>query len=181
MSNYFLVVSVRVLMRSCSRRRSSFGSCSNAASLLDAINFSHAVEMRSSLFVSDRVSLEIIPFGCALSSASSQPALDGCVVVSTLTIATAPAAGNVAMALGNYKQSLDYYNAAAKIVQKENLGIGLKTFLAKNNKTLQKITEFGSTDRELYENLSLNKKIFKIAELRNERISFRIERIHGIS
>lgn len=32
-------------------------------------------------------------------------------------------AGNVAMALGNYKQSLDYYNAAAKIVQKENLGI----------------------------------------------------------
>ena len=34
--------------------------------------------------------------------------------------------------------------------KKENLGIGLKTFLAKNNKTLQKVTEFGSTDRELY-------------------------------
>jgi two-component sensor histidine kinase len=32
-------------------------------------------------------------------------------------------AGNVAMALGNYKQSLDYYNAAAKIAKKENLGI----------------------------------------------------------
>ncbi|TRX20484.1 tetratricopeptide repeat protein [Flavobacterium franklandianum] len=32
-------------------------------------------------------------------------------------------AGNVAMALGNYKQSLDYYNAAAKIVKKENLGL----------------------------------------------------------
>lgn len=63
--------------------------------------------------------------------------------------------------------------------KKENLGIGLKTFLAKNNKTLQKITEFGSTDRELYENLSLNKKIFKIAELRNERISF-THRVHDI-
>ena len=63
--------------------------------------------------------------------------------------------------------------------KKENLGIGLKTFLAKNNKTLQKVTEFGSTDRELYENLSLNKKILKIAELRNERISF-THRVHNI-
>jgi two-component sensor histidine kinase len=32
-------------------------------------------------------------------------------------------AGNVAMALENYKQSLEYYNAAAKIAKKENLGI----------------------------------------------------------
>lgn len=63
--------------------------------------------------------------------------------------------------------------------KKENLGIGLKTFLAKNNKTLQKVTEFGSTDRELYENLSLNKKILKIVELRNERISF-THRVHNI-
>lgn len=56
--------------------------------------------------------------------------------------------------------------------KKENLGIGLKTFLAGNYKTLQKVTEFGSNDRELYDNLSLNKKVLKIAELRNERISF---------
>ena len=63
--------------------------------------------------------------------------------------------------------------------KKENLGIGLKTFLAKNNKTLQKVTEFGSPDRELYDNLSLNKKVLKIAELRNERINF-THRVHDI-
>lgn len=56
--------------------------------------------------------------------------------------------------------------------KKENLGIGLKTFLAGNYKTLQKVTEFGSNDRELYESLPPTKKVLKIAELRNERISF---------
>ena len=63
--------------------------------------------------------------------------------------------------------------------KKDNLGIGLKTFLAGNYKTLQKITEFGTNDRKLYENLSLNKKILKIAELRNERVSF-THRIYNI-
>lgn len=63
--------------------------------------------------------------------------------------------------------------------KKGNLGIGLKTFLAKNYKSLEKITEFGSNDRELYENLSPIKKILKISELRNERISFTY-RVYGI-
>lgn len=63
--------------------------------------------------------------------------------------------------------------------KKEILGIGLKTFLAGNCKTFQKITEFGSTDRTLYESLSLQKKIFKIAEIRNERIAF-TQRVHNI-
>lgn len=64
--------------------------------------------------------------------------------------------------------------------KKDNLGIGLKTFLAGNNKTLQKITEFGSSDRILYENLEPKKKIIKIAQIRNERIGF-TQRVHGIN
>jgi hypothetical protein len=64
-------------------------------------------------------------------------------------------------------------------VKKESLGIGLKTFLAGNNKTLQKITEFGSSDRVLYESLRLKAKVIKIAEIRNERIDF-TQRVHGI-
>lgn len=50
-------------------------------------------------------------------------------------------------------------------------GIGLKTFLKKNDKTLQKIAEFNK-DKFFYENLSTEQKIRKIAELRNERIIF---------
>lgn len=64
-------------------------------------------------------------------------------------------------------------------VKKGVLGIGLKTFVAGNHKTLQKITEFGSSDKTLYESLSLNKKIQKIAQIRNERIDF-TQRVHGI-
>lgn len=63
--------------------------------------------------------------------------------------------------------------------KKDALGIGLKTFLGGNNKTLQKITEFGSGDRSLYETLDLKKKVLKIAEIRNERISF-THRVHNI-
>lgn len=63
--------------------------------------------------------------------------------------------------------------------KKESLGIGLKTFLAGNNKTFQKITEFGSSDRVLYESLRPKEKVIKIAEIRNERIDF-TQRVHGI-
>jgi len=55
--------------------------------------------------------------------------------------------------------------------QKNNLGIGLKTYLRQNNKSIQKIAEFNK-DKILYENLSLSKKIHKISELRNARLSF---------
>lgn len=62
--------------------------------------------------------------------------------------------------------------------KKLNLGIGLKTFLAGNNKTFQKIAEFGG-DKSLYENLKTHDKIIKIAELRNKRIDF-TKNVHAL-
>ncbi|CAC9595628.1 hypothetical protein [uncultured Gammaproteobacteria bacterium] len=55
--------------------------------------------------------------------------------------------------------------------KKNGIGIGLKTFLAKNNKSFQKIAEFNS-DREAYVNFDNTRLIQKIAELRNARIRF---------
>ncbi|MBN2825147.1 MAG: NgoFVII family restriction endonuclease [Campylobacterales bacterium] len=55
--------------------------------------------------------------------------------------------------------------------QKMSLGIGLKTFLRGNDKSLQKIAEF-NRDRELYYHLSSKEKIEKIAQLRNARLKF---------
>lgn len=62
--------------------------------------------------------------------------------------------------------------------KKSNTGIGLKTFLAGNHKTFQKVAEFGG-DKNLYENLSIHEKILKIAELRNTRIDF-TQRVHAL-
>lgn len=59
------------------------------------------------------------------------------------------------------------------------LWIWLKTFLVWNNKTFQKVAEFNA-DKNLYENLSLEHKIKKIAELRNERIDF-TQRVHWLN
>jgi hypothetical protein len=55
--------------------------------------------------------------------------------------------------------------------KKDKLGIGLKTFLAENNKTFQKIAEFNA-DRNLYTNLSRKALIEKVSVLRNNRIDF---------
>ena len=44
-----------------------------------------------------------------------------------------------------------------------SLGIGLKTFLAGNNKTLQKVAEFNA-DRPLYDGLSNDLLIRKVSE-----------------
>ena len=55
--------------------------------------------------------------------------------------------------------------------KKGSLGIGLKTFLRKNDKSIQKIAEFNQ-DLPLYQDLTSTKKIHKIAELRNKRIEF---------
>jgi len=55
--------------------------------------------------------------------------------------------------------------------KKDLLGIGLKTFLRKNDKTIQKIAEFNQ-DLPLYNDLPLAKKVMKIAELRNKRLEF---------
>lgn len=64
--------------------------------------------------------------------------------------------------------------------KKDDLGIGLKTFLAGNHKTFQKITEFGSKNQNLYDGLALQKKVIKIATLRNERLNFTY-RLHAIN
>lgn len=62
--------------------------------------------------------------------------------------------------------------------KKNKLGIGLKTFLVGNSKTYQKVAEFNS-GRALYENLSAEKLVLKISELRNARINF-TEKAHGL-
>jgi hypothetical protein len=54
---------------------------------------------------------------------------------------------------------------------KDNIGIGLKTFLKNNDKTLQKVAEF-NRDRYLYENETIDNMVHIIAKLRNERIQF---------
>jgi hypothetical protein len=59
-----------------------------------------------------------------------------------------------------------------------SLGIGLKTFLAGNNKTLQKVAEFNG-DRPLYDGLSDDLLVRTVSELRNSRIDF-TEKVHGL-
>ena len=54
---------------------------------------------------------------------------------------------------------------------KSNIGIGLKTFLKNNEKTLQKVAEFNK-DRILYENKNEVDIVKIIATLRNKRIDF---------
>ncbi|WP_017795733.1 restriction endonuclease PLD domain-containing protein [Oceanobacillus kimchii] len=54
---------------------------------------------------------------------------------------------------------------------KDNIGIGIKTFLHGNGKTLQKIAEFNK-DSDLYRGKSPKELILTIANLRNERIKF---------
>lgn len=62
--------------------------------------------------------------------------------------------------------------------KKDNLGIGLKTFLVGNNRTFQKVAEFNS-DRPLYTDLEPIELVKKIAELRNSRIEF-TENAHAL-
>jgi len=52
---------------------------------------------------------------------------------------------------------------------KEKLGIGIKTFLEKNGATMQKVAEFNS-EHSLFSHLDPEKKIKKIAKMRNTRI-----------
>jgi hypothetical protein len=55
--------------------------------------------------------------------------------------------------------------------KKNNIGIGLKTFLIKNSLSFQKVAEFNA-QRKNYANLTGIKLIKKIAELRNARLTF---------
>jgi hypothetical protein len=54
---------------------------------------------------------------------------------------------------------------------KNNMGIGLKTFLKNNDKTIQKVAEFNK-DRHLYENKNIYETVEIVAHLRNKRIAF---------
>jgi hypothetical protein len=63
--------------------------------------------------------------------------------------------------------------------KKASLGIGLKTFLAGNNKTFQKVAEFNG-DRLLYNDLDDGPLLEKIATLRNARIDF-TEQAYGLT
>ncbi len=54
---------------------------------------------------------------------------------------------------------------------KDGVGIGLKTFLAGNNQTFQKVAEFNKA-RSSYSHLSSEDLVFEIARLRNKRLNF---------
>ena len=54
---------------------------------------------------------------------------------------------------------------------KDNMGIGLKTFLKNNDKTIQKVAEFNK-DRQIYENKNIYEIVDIVANLRNNRIAF---------
>jgi hypothetical protein len=62
--------------------------------------------------------------------------------------------------------------------KKHTTGIGVKTFLNVNGKTMQKVAEFNS-DSELYRGKTPREIINIIAELRNERLRA-TKRIHGL-
>jgi hypothetical protein len=61
---------------------------------------------------------------------------------------------------------------------KAMLGFGIKTFLHKNGRTFEKVAEFNK-DHLIFNSLSPEDKILKVAELRNERIET-TKRIAGI-
>ncbi len=54
---------------------------------------------------------------------------------------------------------------------KDNIGIGLKTFLKNNDKSFQKVAEFNK-DKFLYEDKTPNELVEIVSKLRNKRISF---------
>lgn len=62
---------------------------------------------------------------------------------------------------------------------KAMLGFGIKTFLHKNGRTFEKVAEFNK-DHQLFNSLSPEEKILKVAGLRNERIET-TKRIAGVS
>lgn len=97
--------------------------------------------------------------------------------------------GSLSNLFSNNKVPYLYYRVAEKIfcrafqaedlsrsdvsadAKKNKIGIGLKTFLAGNYKTFQKVAEFNG-DRNLYAHLEAKQLIKKVSELRNARIEF---------
>ncbi len=68
---------------------------------------------------------------------------------------------------------------ASADASKNGVGFGIKTFLHKNGRSMEKVAEFNG-DHELFASLAVQEKIRKIAELRNERIET-TKRIFGLS
>src|SRR3989344_5734820 len=60
-------------------------------------------------------------------------------------------------------------SVASADASKDRVGVGLKTFLEGNGRTMQKVAEFNG-DHSLFNSLAPEEKIKKIAELRNERL-----------
>ncbi len=52
---------------------------------------------------------------------------------------------------------------------KEDVGIGIKTFIYRNGKSFEKIAEF-NRELDLFKGLDVEEKVKKVAELRNERV-----------
>jgi hypothetical protein len=73
--------------------------------------------------------------------------------------------------------NLSRFDASAD-ASKNKVGFGIKTFLNKNGKSMQKIAEFNG-DHMLFESLLAGEKIKKISELRNERLET-TKRIYGL-
>jgi len=67
---------------------------------------------------------------------------------------------------------------ASADASKNRVGLGIKTFLEGNGRTLQKVAEFNK-DHISFNTLALEEKIRKISELRNERIET-TKRIFGL-
>ncbi|MFK5937176.1 MAG: restriction endonuclease [Sulfurimonas sp.] len=104
--------------------------------------------------------------------------------------------GSLSNLFSNSKTPYLYYRVAEKIfcnsflandlsrgdvaldAQKDNVGIGLKTFLMSNNKSFQKVAEFNK-DKNTYEKKSSEKIVQIVSSLRNERINF-AEKLYGV-
>lgn len=67
---------------------------------------------------------------------------------------------------------------ASADASKDRIGVGLKTFLEGNGRTMQKVAEFNG-DHVLFSALPPTEKVKKIAELRNERLET-TKRIFGL-
>jgi len=63
--------------------------------------------------------------------------------------------------------------------KKDSIGIGLKTFLAGNYKSFQKVAEFNA-DRKLYTDLISEELVKKVSQLRNYRIDF-TKKLHSLN
>ncbi len=61
---------------------------------------------------------------------------------------------------------------------KDNVGIGIKTFLEKNSASLQKVAEFNK-EAKTFRDLDIESKVLRVAEMRNRRIEA-TKTIHGL-